>query len=267
MPEYIPWQHETFKKFLKEDYEFVVFNDAENEEVNNQTYAICNSLGIECLDVPQIIHSFHYLRREMPVPEFRARSSETIQYMLDMVGFDYPGIVMIIDSDMFLCRETNIKNLMQNNEIVANKQSREGENGPVEYMLPSLMVFDMEKLKDKRKLNFNLGIIDGTATDSGGYTHFYLTQYPQVKWRQLNITYAGGINLKDNKIDRGTCDYILSHNKFLRILIDNKFDYEFFDDFSFAHFKAGSNWYNKDPSWVQSKADLFFAALQELLNE
>ena len=41
-PDFIEIQNKTFKKFLKDDYTFVVFNDAPQEEVANQIIETCN---------------------------------------------------------------------------------------------------------------------------------------------------------------------------------------------------------------------------------
>ena len=48
-PEFIRWQHATFKKFLKDDYEFVVFNDAPNKKLSKKIEAACRKLKIECI--------------------------------------------------------------------------------------------------------------------------------------------------------------------------------------------------------------------------
>ena len=37
-PEFIPLQDITFKKFLKDDYEFVVFNDARDPKIKKDIY-------------------------------------------------------------------------------------------------------------------------------------------------------------------------------------------------------------------------------------
>lgn len=57
-PDFIEIQHATFKKFLQDDYEYVVFNDATDSTLVQQINNICNKLQIEWIRVPlcQDIH-------------------------------------------------------------------------------------------------------------------------------------------------------------------------------------------------------------------
>ncbi len=44
-PEFIPLQDVTFKEFLKDDYEFVVFNDARDEKIDKEIFETYNQLS------------------------------------------------------------------------------------------------------------------------------------------------------------------------------------------------------------------------------
>src|SRR5262245_60577830 len=93
-PEYIPWQYWTFKKFFQDEYEFIVFNDAPNSDLSDNIQNICHELDISCIEVPQFIHFFKspYLPGSRnPLGDPSAECADTIQYMLDTLGFDYPG--------------------------------------------------------------------------------------------------------------------------------------------------------------------------------
>ena len=48
-PDFIELQYKLFKKFLHDDYDFVVFNDASNATFENAISAICKALNIVCL--------------------------------------------------------------------------------------------------------------------------------------------------------------------------------------------------------------------------
>lgn len=181
-PELIYWQNATFKKFLKDDYQFVVFNDAPDAETSQETRALCDALEIQCIDVPQSIHNHlaPYLPGSRnPFGDPSAECADTIQYMLDTLGFDHPGIVAVFDSDMFLIREISIEKEMQEYAIGGHPQYRQGSHERITYLLPNLVFLDMRKLPDKRSLNFNVGRIDGVNVDTGGYTYYYLQQHPK----------------------------------------------------------------------------------------
>ena len=103
-PDFIEIQDKTFKKFLKDDYTFVVYNDARDEEISNQIIETCNRLNLQCIRIPQAIHDAPYLQR-WPCEDNNhpsVRNSNVVQFSLNTLGFDHDGIVMIIDSDMRL---------------------------------------------------------------------------------------------------------------------------------------------------------------------
>jgi len=62
--DFIALQHETFKKFLRDDYEYVVFNDAPDQEMMEEINSICACYNIRCIQVPQEIHTRPYLPRK-----------------------------------------------------------------------------------------------------------------------------------------------------------------------------------------------------------
>lgn len=262
-PEFIRWQHATLKKFLKDDYQFIVFNDAPNSLLYSQINEICQNLDILCLDIPQSIHD--YQNPYLPGPSPRnilgdpsAECAETIQYMMDTMGFDYPGIVVILDSDMFPIRDLSIKTMMVDYEVATHPQVRKGENVIITYFLPNLLFFNMETLQDKRTLNFNIGIIDGTNVDTAGCTYFYIKDHPGLKWLRTDCVYRLHENASLDNIQ-----YFQSHPKMYQLMTEGKYDFEFYADYTFVHFRGGSNWYNL--AAYLDKERYFFDGLTDLL--
>src|ERR1700742_2677888 len=82
-PDFIELQAKTFKAFLKDDYEYVVFNDAPNETMCNKIKQTCNKFGIKCITIPQEIH----INRDTP----NYRCADVIQYSLNKLGFEFNG--------------------------------------------------------------------------------------------------------------------------------------------------------------------------------
>lgn len=267
-PNMVYWHHETLKKFLKDEYKFVVFNDAPNDELSKKTKEICQILGIDCVDVPQSIHYYKapYLSGpRTPLGDPSAECADTIQYMLDILGFDYPGISVVIDSDMFLIRELSIEKMMNNYAISAHPQHRESPEGRITYMLPNLLIFNMEKLPEKKTLNFNVGKIHGVNVDTGGFTHFYLEQHPDISWLKTDCVTIP-LDVDKSRLDRKVIDYFKSKPKMFSLLTEMKYDYEVYYEYTFLHFRAGSNWYKMNPEKFKEKSKIFYEALGEILN-
>lgn len=256
-PEFIEWQARLFDKFLIDDYEFVVFNDAPNDYLFNQTEKICRQLNLKCIPVPQEIHSIRNGPSEA--------CSDTIQYMMNTMGFDFPGIAVIIDSDMFLIREFSIEETMKDFDICAYPQVRYGIHEEINYLLPNLMFFRNENLPDKYHLCFDLGLIDGVATDSAGHTYYYLKRHPEVRWLQTNLFY--NLEVDSSPVSRELIDEYMRYPLVWQLLTEKKFDYEFYIDFAFFHFRAGSNWNNMDRKALTEKTNMARLALESLLNE
>ena len=94
-PDFIEIQAKTFKKFLLDDYEFVVFNDSPNPIMHEAIRATCKKWGVMCVPIPQDIHTMPYLPREEgdDLTRPNIRHVNCIQYSLDTLGFNHEGIV------------------------------------------------------------------------------------------------------------------------------------------------------------------------------
>src|SRR5690349_14766837 len=66
-PEFIPIQNETFKKFIQDEFEFVVFSDAPTEAGHILIATMCSRCEVKCIRVPQSIHEYpYYMPLNMP---------------------------------------------------------------------------------------------------------------------------------------------------------------------------------------------------------
>lgn len=62
-PDFISLKEKTLRKFLKDDYEFVVFNDTRESQIHRAIIQTCRELNIRCILIPQEIHRRPYLPR------------------------------------------------------------------------------------------------------------------------------------------------------------------------------------------------------------
>lgn len=253
--DFIEIQDKTFKKFLKDDYIFVVFNDAPQEEVSNQIIETCNKLSLPCIRIPQSIHDAPYLQR-WPGEDYHhpvVRCANVVQFSLDTLGFDHDGIVMIIDSDMFLIKEFCIQDFLDGFDIAAVPQARQH----VEYIWNGLVLFNMQTLPDKKMINFNCGKVDGIGVDVGGQTYHYFKDHPEVMKKLI-----------DNQ--HYPVDFIVSEstNENVKFLFSHGcHNFEFLLKNSFFHYRGGGNWNNESKEYHEKKTIVLNAFINKCLEQ
>ncbi len=239
-PDFIEIHYKTFKKFLLDDYEFIVFNDAIDTNFCEQIEQICKQYEIRCIRIPQEIHPREY--------NASVRNCNVVNYSLDKVGFNHNDIVALFDSDLFLVREFSIKEYMKDYDLAGQWQSRDN----IEYLWIGLVFLNMATMPNKNTINFGLGRIENSQTDSGGYSYFYLKNNPsvRVKWFD-NVVYLTDLTCESCKKNKTPICYHtsslmkdlnfstplahlaqLSRNSISEIYLKN----------TFYHYRAGSNW-------------------------
>lgn len=265
-PEFIWYQWASLKKFMATDFDYVVFNDASDSLISEEIQNICRTYHIRCERVPQEIHTLPYLARDDErTGGPSVECCDTIQYMLNSMGFCCPDIVVLLDSDIFLIHYLNIEELMQQYDILGHLQSRQGRHGVVEYILPNLMIFNMKTMPDKNSFNVNLGTIDEVAVDTGGFIYYYLQLHPNLRWFKCDCRI--GVDETQLDLDNKTHMRLRANPLLYKMVTSNEFDFEYYLKYTFLHFRAGSNWYKKELHWFDKKKALFFDAMHELLYE
>lgn len=274
-PDFIEIQYKTFKKFLKDDYEFVVFNDAADPELRKKINAMCNRLNIKCILIPQEIHRQPYLprlrREDWNHPS--VRNSNVVQYSLDHLGFQHPGIVALFDSDLFLIKEFSIKEYLSGYDVAGLSQTKEKGGDKVEYLWIGLAFLNMATMPNHHTINFNCGEIKKIPVDAGGYTAKYLTNNPQVKWRKMNIFYPPLLFCDSCK---SSVSLVCVHNrdalkdfgftdKEITFLHAGPTNCEFLIDTIFFHYRAGSNWDYRSQEYHNQKTAILNAFMDDLL--
>jgi hypothetical protein len=255
-PDFIEIQEKTFKKFLKDDYKFVVFNDAPGEEMAQSIASTCRGLGLQHIRIPQSIHSKPYLYR-LPGEDKNhsaVRCANVVQYSLDVLGFDHDGIVVIIDSDMFLIDDFSIEDFLKNYDIAGVPQSR----GDVHYIWNGLVFFNMNTLPNKRSINFNCGVINGQPLDVGGHTYHYFKQHPEVRLYPINTFHISHATL---------ADFALAKKSVIHLVEKHPHNIEFLLGFTFFHYRGGGNWNGASPQYHKEKTALLNCFIEELLQE
>ena len=267
-PDFIELQAKTFKAFIQDSYEYVVFNDASNEDMKNQIEQTCKKLGVRCFRVPQ---NLHVPGRQSPGD----RHIHGIAYALQQIGYEYDGIVTLIDSDCFLLKPFSIEKHLAGYDISGELQGRENDTVKIRHLSPVLVFMNMQKLPNKQTLSFEGGFISGLACDVGAHTYYYLKNNPSVRALYFTLSFIPAIKLALNCV---TCKN-LSCNECSRYLQSSGFDstlirfiqscpddnMEFVLNNTFLHYRCGSNWNNKPAAYHIAKGKALNDLITDLL--
>ncbi len=274
-PDFIELQDKAFKKFLKDDYRFVVFNDATNKDMRKQINDTCKKLNLECIRIPQEIHSRPYLPRE-PHESINTsmRHAHAVQYSLDVLGFDHNGIVFIIDADIVLIRPFSIEKYMKDKDI-ASRIFR--PHNKAYYCSPVLCILNMNNLPNKKTLNFNCGPINGTSGDTGAWSYYYLKNHPELNVVPVSVLYSHQLFLADRHINKAA-DLAISedvkssfyahagfNNTEIKFLLNQPDTFEFYLDNNFLHYRGGSNHTKDSQQYHDRKFEIFSEFFNDIL--
>lgn len=248
-PDFLELQVKTFKKFLQDDYEFVVFNDAKTPGMKSAIIDACKQLDVQCFDIPTSAHFGEWASK---------RTSDAIQYSLQKLGFDHNGIVFIIDSDMFLIKPFSIAKYLEGYDMAGLPQNMKS----IHYLWNGLIFMDMRTLPNKRSINFDCNPINGIALDTGGHLYYYLNANPNLRLKKTN---ACGINSLPIDIstlkERGYSD---NHIQLILEGHSDQYPMEFHVDNTFLHYRAGGNWMRRDKNYHDQKTKLLKKFLDSL---
>ncbi len=290
-PDFIEYQHKTFKKFLKDEYELVIFYDAKNSNMAWSIESVCKKYLLRCIRIPQKIHNQPYLER--PATGFSScyqtawvRNSYVVQYALNTVGFDHNDIVAIVDSDIFLVQEFSIHEYMQETDFAAYfKPCNACPKHDCKKLHPKIKSFswpwiglvflNMPTLPNRKTMNFNCGkLYEKIPVDPGGFVHYYLrdNKVKEKHFDRICQKYLFCSSCKSKLSPTPACTHNLEALTamglgketiyFLQKLPDPGFGkigrpIEIFLNGKFIHFRCGTN-YTNFSGWFNSLKESLF---------
>lgn len=257
-PRFIEMQIATFRKFIKQEYEFIIFNDAKkfpdysnfnDITIFKQIEDTCTLLNIPCINVPNDQDSYK-------IDNASNRHARTMNFIFSFMK-KYPDQYWIIDSDMFIIRDFDLHKYNEYDcAVIVHKRPNN-----FRYIWPNIFYFNMHLLKYPELVNFNTQL----PGDSGGATWEWLSKYE--KEAPSRICFMNSITScswgKDTVPDYlvGTkiidfCDTDIRNQ-------DNKYWCEIYID-TILHYRAGSNW-NKEGRDIHNKlTDRLYSTIMEL---
>lgn len=252
---FIEIQYHTLKKYMRNEYEFIIFNNAKKYEhytndgdlnLFNEINDICNKLCIKCIIVEDENKSYHHC------------NTATMNNIITKYMVDNPDEYLIIDSDMFLINYFDI-NKYKTCKCAIVIQER--HNNRIKYMWNGIYYFNIHKMEKMELIVWDA--IQGT--DDGGSTYKWLEKVcnynniPRCTELRNNVNNDKTYILEDIYFMKHlwSCSWNIEempefiNDKLKEYIIndprntdDGKFFCEIYDN-SFLHYRAGSNWMRK----------------------
>lgn len=245
-PEFLPYQYKALHKFIKVPFKIIIFDNSDNELNTQQFVNKCNELNINYIRVPQNIHINQ---------DASSRAGKSLDYALQYIyNIKFKGIVMVNDSDLFLIKEYNPIEQIENYEIVGRSvkniyERDESSDHPINinklyYFSNQFLILNYNKINDIYKISFLPTILNGINLDCGGKLYEYMKG--NIKDYKAVLDYCSGYN----ESEISTIDDLTNEVKeylYNDIKINNNYKTlsEVFDN-SFIHLRAGSNWLNQN---------------------
>jgi len=285
-PDFIELQDRLFRKFLEDDYEYIVVNDANTPNTKSAIENKCSELKIRCINVPQEIHNQPYLPRN-PGDNYHnpnVRHCNSVQWAWDNFFSKHNGPVMLIDSDMFPIRPLSVKNILGDHHFAAiHWSTSDTVNGkPYSYLWLALILFNNEILPEKESIRFNCGKLPNTNAicDSGGWTSLYLNkfkdiikvrEFPYLQGHQFycpyryaseeaqNFSHISNEMIIANLTARG-----FSENE-IQLALQKPYTIELIGENNFIHYRAGTNYENYSANFLSKKDKILLDFFEKIL--
>lgn len=214
-PDFIELQYQTIKKYVKDDFEFIVFNNERpggdpgsgySYERYNKIFEVCNELGIECIGV-ELDQELKYINGYLQFDNnsFVLGGSYACSYAFTWGWKHYISknncLSVIIDSDMFFIREISFYEMMRgyNFSFVPHYRhlshfKSEEEPGEFAFSYPwnGIVVADIPNMPNPNELSWGLANYNGITADVGGECVSYMNKYKS----QLKINYLDQISIQ-----------------------------------------------------------------------
>lgn len=254
---FISLQAKTFQKFVQDEYDYCVVDDADHDTRSLLTGNLasednkkeCEAYGVRHIPIPQSIHRLErdggLIPNDSPnIHHTTERHSSLLKYILlnhKALGFDQYKTVVLLDIDMFIRKPVNISEYMEDYDMLGagreqtfnisalspdqrsqiSRESIDMDGQKIHFYTMCLLFINMAKIN-------NLETFDNRSyraiTDTGAHSHIFIKNNPQYKFGFL----------KDWNSGEYRCDFFSKHPP--RDQSGNETEPEI------LHYRAGSNW-------------------------
>lgn len=250
-PDFIRLQHESFSKFLTDDYELIVFNDAPSETLAIAIENECSKFGIQCVRYQQEWHYTDPLNDvlwamglqkdgwrghtiEIMSQRPSVRHNHVIQFALDHYGYHHDDVVAIMDGDMFAIRKFSIKEMINEYDVIGTQV-----NCSTPYLWVTFIAFIPNQLPNLQDFKLHHGIINGRIFEGAAHTYSYFERNPSVRVKMFPYLAVNSLSEKSEEVCR---DFKLTDEEIY--FIKNKFVIpcmQYHMDQNLLHYRGGSD--------------------------
>ncbi len=171
-PEFIPWQLWSFTRFLTDDFEYIVFNNAATKSDERKINEICAELGIPSVEMPE--------RNGNGGPSYgRALQWSFHGWIKNETG----ALAALVKPDLFLTGPFSIVDYLKGFDAAGIPQRK----GPISYLAADLFFFNLDTLPGKDEISFLDALIDGIPVEAGGGLHYWLHNHPDLRLRPIEV--------------------------------------------------------------------------------
>jgi len=159
-----------FKKYLKDDYELIIFNDASDKQEEKNINVVTSSNQIKCVRVPQEIHKIF-----SPSVAYAETLNWAVHNYAASKDFD---IIVLMHSDIFPICQISMVDILGDYTVASTSEFRKiGETG-ITYLYPAFTIVNMKSLKQLGVHKLDFGLEPGV--DTGGKTKDFIIKYPNL---------------------------------------------------------------------------------------
>jgi len=274
-PQYIEPQYKLLQKYIKNEFEYIVFNNTMTNSAisqrdinnNNMLQDVCKKHNIKVFNLPR------ELFRGMSDGAASGRAGTAIDFAHRLLFSNYSldSTFFLIDSDAFLLTPFDIHKFMENKKLSGRIQYRKGRNNTIKYITNHVVIFkpnEFDKNLFLKYFSFLPCNIDNVACDCGGNINFLFNEMGDddfINWKNNLLSEIGNQkhifsevpfskyteNYFDmeffNLLDSNIKDFIITDTKNLK---KKHFFCEIFandiNNVMFLHLRAGTNWIGWD---------------------
>lgn len=211
-PDFLEIQCKLLEKFILDDYEIIVFNDAKDFDSEKSIRDVCQKNNIQYIRFEQDWHELdplnEYIKTSLEDPRNSSelgfgltngplttkiisqqgsiRHCHVIQYAMSHFGYNHDDIVVLLDHDLFPIKPISIRALLTEQQLIGIDSESLQE---IHYLWVPFIAFDPKRLPNLEDLKFHCDIINNVLYDSGSHSYHYLKNNPNVDCKMYRRAY------------------------------------------------------------------------------
>jgi len=241
-PDFVELQMRSFRRHLKEDFEFMVFNNAQFDSTGGADYHSVHRAGRDAgINVIDVVKVPDLMRRCQDIEPSCSLFNGAGMYSNANVAHAYAlcwawenfiskenGAVAIFDSDVFLIEPIKLTDALYPHQMVNVPDGKPHPDGrSFMYMWPTFFMADISRLTDPETLNWWCGRIEDVPVDVGGQTYHYFQAHPDL-------------------------DVLPVERKHFQ---EQNYDEFYLVGKTIVHYRSGSNWDHRSGDYHQKKTE------------